>query len=201
VLLRAGAAVGPVPGWPGDTVCVGAFDGHCHGLDAATGEPRFVVGGAGASQARPLLVDADGDGGAELVVGCQAGLACLVPRDWPPGEVLRRDGPATATGLRWRVGGATVSTDPCVDDLDGDGRPEVLAGDTTGRVWCVDLRTGEVAWDWRAAEPGEHLLEGAFAVADLDGDGVRDVAVPSHDRTVTVLTGRGRMRGATAAGR
>ena len=37
------------------------------------------------------------------------------------------------------------------------------------------------------------LIEGAVAIADLNGDGIKDVVVPGHDLKLTVLTGRGRM--------
>jgi outer membrane protein assembly factor BamB/tRNA A-37 threonylcarbamoyl transferase component Bud32 len=178
--IQSGAAVGrfgPDDRWiVAVQTMLGRGRGDLHLYDAVTGAPVEHLRNAGGTASRPVFADHDGDGHQELVLGCGAGLVCV-----------------TAGGrVAWRVGDAPVSAMPVLADLDGDGALEVIAGDVRGRVWCVALADGTLRWRWAPLDKAQQI-EGAVAVADLDGDGVKDVVVPGHDLSLSVLTGRGRM--------
>ncbi|HVL49427.1 MAG TPA: VCBS repeat-containing protein [Candidatus Thermoplasmatota archaeon] len=65
---------------------------------------------------------------------------------------------------------------PVVDDLDGDGRLEVVFATDGGQVIVQDAKTGDLKWRYRLPNwPGSipvHPL-----VADLDGDGTKEIVV------------------------
>ncbi len=80
---------------------------------------RTLDGGA------PTVVDLDGDGQVEILVGA-------VVLDGPSGAILTRPaGAAALEGGGSRFGGGWISV---AADLDGDGRPEVITGN---RAWTV----------------------------------------------------------------
>ena len=110
----------------------------------------------------PAAGDLDGDGEVEVVTG-----------GWDPtggnaGGLIafRSDGT-----LYWRAPGLYVGWGgPAIADLDGDGRPEVVIGNTvldgqTGRVRCTGGDSG-------IGDNGEGPLS---IVADLDGDGIPEI--------------------------
>ncbi|OGG51742.1 MAG: hypothetical protein A3F84_07610 [Candidatus Handelsmanbacteria bacterium RIFCSPLOWO2_12_FULL_64_10] len=151
------------------TAAVNSLDGTLYLFDARTGESIGAIAGAGGSLCRPVAI------GSEWIAGNARGLTRL-----------RADGTVV-----WTTGGDGVNSEIAVADLDGDGALEAVAGTVKGAVRCVDAATGERRWEWSAGT-GE-AIEGGVALADFDGDGVLDVAFSSLDRSVTVLSGRGRM--------
>jgi outer membrane protein assembly factor BamB len=73
-------------------------------------------------------------------------------------------------------------------DLEGDGRPEVIAGTWNGRLVALDGRTGQERWSFDS--PGNSFQSGAEA-ADLDGDGVKELVIASGDGVVRALRADG----------
>ncbi|MEU5384301.1 FG-GAP-like repeat-containing protein [Kitasatospora cineracea] len=74
-------------------------------------------------------------------------------------------------------------------DLDGDGRPDVVAGGNSDGVWAYSgpsLLTGAPKQLWQATVPGEVH---AVATGDVNGDGKPEVVVAADTATV-VLDGR-----------
>ncbi|MFC8720595.1 FG-GAP-like repeat-containing protein [Kitasatospora sp. NPDC057198] len=74
-------------------------------------------------------------------------------------------------------------------DLDGDGRPDVVAGGSSDGVWAYSgpsLLTGAPKQLWRATVPGEVH---AVTTGDVNGDGKPEVVVAADTATV-VLDGR-----------
>lgn len=132
----------------------------------------------------PWLADLDGDGTDEIVTttvraGGGSVLTVLSYRD--SGFAIAWESDAAAAGV-WRdiVG---------IADLDGDGVPEiatVTAGDGLGRLelWQRngDAYVQAVALkDFASLVPGTRTA-GIAAVADMDGDGIEDLVLPSLDR-------------------
>ncbi len=117
------------------------------------GFPRFLGLGNGVS---PVPADVDGDGGEDLVLADGEGAVHVVDRrgrelpGWPARtSVLRLGLRRTPAG---RAGAVPVTRDPvavppAVGDLDGDGRPEVVATSLTGRVYVFDHR-GRLRAGW-----------------------------------------------------
>lgn len=125
------------------------------------------------------LADWDGDGVVEVLT-CAAGEGSNEPRG--SGTVVVLSG---RTGARiWQREISTESDGPgrsaCAsDDLDGDGREDIVFGVSSGRATgCVHVlgsRSGEVIWRVDGRADGSALGEQVARTCDFDGDGVRDV--------------------------
>jgi len=87
-----------------------------------------------------------------------------------------------------------------LDDVDGDGRPDLGVGgpsavDTEGKrvggAWIVSSATGKVLRHWKGTDPRGGFGNIIDQVADMDGDGKRDVAVsaPATEDQARTLTG------------
>ena len=147
------------------------------------GFPRFLGLGKGVS---PVPADVDGDGADDLVLADSGGAVHVVDRrgralpGWPARtRVLRMGLRRTPAG---RAGAVPVARDPvavppAVGDLDGDGRAEVIATATSGRVYVFDRR-GRL-------RPGWPRQVGATAAG---------LGVPPPDAPYTRLPSRGRSR-------
>ena len=137
-------------------------------------------------QSSPAIGDINGDGRADVIVGSGNFYNSL------DGHKVFAYDAATGAPLRgWPVltGGVTTSS-PALGDLDGDGRPDVVAGSSDGvlqaykgnggRMWAVHLPfiTG----------PG-HAITASPIIGDLNGDGHNDVGV-GNDWGFFVVDGR-----------
>src|SRR4029077_16086970 len=127
-----------------------------------------------------LAGDQDGDGHTDLFVGAPGGVSGRTSLlSGQAGSVLRTYSPREEAGsFGWYVAR--------LDDLDGDGRPDLAVGapfaaDASGAwisgVCLLSARTGAVLQHWREADHRGAFGSVIAAVADLDGDGKGDVAV------------------------
>jgi outer membrane protein assembly factor BamB len=132
------------------------------------------------SQPAPAFADLDGDGVADLLVAGSSSGRNIVPLRALSGKDGRELW--VAAHLRWS--GLLIAC----HDLDGDGRPEIVfffeQSDGTGpgaRFGLAVLRGDTGALRWRQTLPGRPVGSagpGEYrppVVADLDGDGVRDL--------------------------
>ncbi|MCA9710931.1 MAG: VCBS repeat-containing protein, partial [Myxococcales bacterium] len=150
-------------------------------LDGVDGRERARFGEVATRRARPLVHDVDGDGRPEIFTSSRrGGLFCV-------------DGEGT---VRWRYGfvdadghQAGGAGSPVLADLDGDGRPELVAGFEDGSLHVVDVRDGALVWRF---DTGREEIEASPAVGDVDGDGRREVLVAGHDRHLFCLEHRPR---------
>lgn len=98
--------------------------------------------------------------------------------------------PAVPLGLQrlwiWRA--TDILCDLTVQDLDGDGRPEVAAGSFDRRLYLVDA-AGTERW---AYDTGGSVW--AVAAADVDGDGAIDILAGSEDGVLRVFSIAGELR-------
>src|SRR5207249_988479 len=95
------------------------------------------------------------------------------------GSVLRTYAPPEPAGsFGWSVAR--------LGDLDGDGRPDLLAGAPfakdgagvkVGRVWALSAATDGALHDWRGTDRRGGFGEIVAAVGDLDADGTDEIAV------------------------
>ena len=137
------------------------------------GEGRFVASNLGPDADRTYtaaLTDADGDGDLDV----------LTSNDTPDQKlVFLNDGKGrfTVAGTwgvaRWSTRNAAVA------DINGDGRPDVIAANRPGPSYvCLNLGGGRFATDCITI-PAKSAT--TIVPADFDGDGAIDLAVPARD--------------------
>ncbi len=138
----------------------------------------------GVEDVEPRLADLDGDGRDEIVaITIREGEGAVVSV-----VTLRQDGLAILAESDPAPGG--VWRDPvAIADLDGDGSWEiatVTSGDETGRleVWRLSSRTlvRGLAMKGFASHLAGTRTTGMATVADMDGDSIADLILPSLDR-------------------
>jgi hypothetical protein len=151
------------------------------------------------------LDDLDGDGRADLAVGAPAapdehgepvGGAWILSA--ATGRELHH---WTGTDRRGGFGGVVAA----VADLDGDGKSDLaVAAPATedqartlpGEVFFYSSATGAELRHWSGRQPGELFGRMVVATADLDGDGVEDIAIgaPAYRRESSDRVGRVELR-------
>ncbi|HOX24814.1 MAG TPA: FG-GAP-like repeat-containing protein [Candidatus Krumholzibacteria bacterium] len=86
--------------------------------------------------------------------------------------------------------GASNHSATAIDDVDGDGVPDVVVGTWQGanQVKCLSGRTGQFLWDFDNGS--SNYIMRLVTVGDLDGDGLRDVAVGSWSNGLATVSAR-----------
>ncbi|PON63713.1 Quinoprotein alcohol dehydrogenase-like domain containing protein [Trema orientale] len=120
----------------------------------------------------PTVVDLDGDGYLDILVGTSFGLFYVLDHE---GNV-RRKFPLEMAEIQ---GGVVAA------DINDDGKIELVTTDTHGNVaaWTVQ---GEEIWESHL----KSLVPQAPTIGDIDGDGHTDVVVPTISGNIYVLSGR-----------
>jgi outer membrane protein assembly factor BamB len=167
-------------------VLVMTYEGRLCVIDGRLGAMLWDGARGAEGLGRPSVARA---GGRTLIVAPMGSSGAAV-FDWEKRTVLW-NGPR----------GWTVLASPAVADLDGDGRLEVVSAPVRfegGRavesdIVVSDLESGARLWRVPA---GACEIEADPVVADLDGDGVLDIVVATHEGVLQAVSGR-----ATAAAR
>jgi len=127
-----------------------------------------------------LAGDQDGDGHTDLFVGAPGGdsgrVYLLSGKD---GSVLRTYSPREEAGsFGWYVAR--------LDDLDGDGRPDLAvgapfaadaSGAKVGGAWVLSSASGKELYHWKGTDRRGGFGGVVAAVSDLDGDGKGEIVV------------------------
>lgn len=161
----------------------------------------------------PTAIDWDGDGDTDLVVGDEDGRVALLEHS----GAVRQGTPVFRKPYYFRQEAAELKcgalATPCVLDWDGDGRDDILCGNTAGRIGFFRNLGGEEKLPrWAAPEPvtvggsvfriqaGDNgSIQGpceakwgytTLTAADWDGDGLPDLLVNSILGEVLCLLGK-----------
>ena len=129
----------------------------------------------------PALADVTGDATPEIVVASMDGQV----------EAFR----ASDRARIWSTdtGSSPIQASPTVADLGGDGKADVVVGTMDGRVLWLDGPSGRIVRTFRQGAPqhcpaGQDCRPDGFfaspAVADINGDGTKDIIAPSYDHSV-----------------
>lgn len=121
---------------------------------------------------QPTIVDFDGDGEDEIVVGTSLGLLYVLS---PTSGALRPGFPVVLHEVQAQI---------VVEDVNGDGRLELIVADSKGNVVAID-DAGKEVWHTRCSGAASQ----AVSIADVDQDGVLDVLVGSSAGQVWAYRG------------
>ena len=92
---------------------------------------------------------------------------------------------ALSQTLLWEVEGLLVAG---IDDLDGDGLPDVIVGATPSAM-VLSGGTGAVIWTFTGLEPGDSFGTTVANAGDVDNDGTSDIIVGAAGGYVQVFSG------------
>lgn len=139
----------------------------------------------------PTLVEVNGDGMLDAVVGDQSGT--LHALEGRTGRTLwSRSFPASGEA------GAAIEAGIAAGDLDGDGASELVAATWDGTVMAVHASTGETFWAIR----GDGRVRASPLLVDVNDDGHPEIIAAWETGTVRILEGAtGRTLWSTVVGR
>jgi hypothetical protein len=128
-------------------------------------------------ESSPAVGDINGDGRAEIVIGCKDGRVYAISSDG-----------ADVSG--WPVStGDAIQASPAIGDINGDGRSEVIIGSDDGKIYAFG-GNGRMVAGWPVVTGS--MVRSTPAITDIDGDGTDDVVIGSDDGNVYALNGSGR---------
>lgn len=168
------------------TMSLHAFDADGNDLP---GYPQllYTLAGEWPTFGPPAVVDLDGDGDLELLIGTWSGGASRV-------RAFHHDASACA-GFPIDVGNGLQLFYVGLGDLTADGAPElivtgkVLSSDY--RVFAFDIATGASLAGWPYALP--YWPEGFPTVADVDDDGYQEVCISTDGGDVRAISRTGQL--------
>jgi hypothetical protein len=138
-----------------------------------------IPGSAGSALAAPVVLEPNR---AEA-------LATIFSSGASPGVVLATPGVITVAGTSRTYPGPASPASLISADLDGDGRPDLVAMDHDGTLWVL-LNRGDGGFETKKSFPGSGVT--ALVVSDFNQDGIPDLAAISREAgSVSVLEGVG----------
>lgn len=153
--------------------------GRLHVLDGRTGSVHWsppIVGEMKVA-GRPAIA---AQGGRSIILA-PLGKPGVVAFDW-----------MTRTELWRSPQGFPVIASPTVCNFVGGGSRQVVVGAATGDVFVLDLADGRPCWHVKLGDDGIRgaLIEADPVATDLDGDGIADVLIASHDFCLYAVSGQ-----------
>ncbi len=171
--------IGDVDGDGHNEILVAGLDGKVTCL-SKEGTVQWVSDTGGRLNFQPTVADLEGDGTMQI----------LVTPDMPDDPLVVLEGIDGQERARW-VKVATRRARPQVSDVDGDGRPELFTASGKQGLFSLDAQ-GNVRWRYGFVDDGGYQAgaAGSPIVADLDGDGRREIVAGFEDGSVHVVDAR-----------
>lgn len=137
-------------------------DSTIYALNAEDGSLLWKYNTGGCNDVAPIIYDVDMDGTLEVILpsSCVPKTFCF---DGPTGNV------------EWVTTLHGSDSPPTIADIDNDGKPEILHGNFSGWVTCLNGEDGSIAWDFQADQ--NCWIQTAPAILDVDNDGQLDFVV------------------------
>jgi hypothetical protein len=139
--------------------------------------------------AYPTLVDLDGDGARDMLVGNSDGSVVAFRNTGSDSAPVWQRAPQWDPPIDVGSGAA-----PAASDLDGNGAPDLLIGNGAGTVVAMKNTGSKHAPAWTRDQAWDlgHLASDAHpAAADFDGDGHPDVVVATESGALLMFHGTG----------
>ncbi|MCX6230634.1 MAG: FG-GAP-like repeat-containing protein [Bacteroidetes bacterium] len=145
----------------------GGFDGHVMCFNAQTGAVKWslVVDSNSWVQTAPTILDLDIDGLLDFVVATEKSDSNRVYAYRGSNHTLMWK----YTMNDWVYHGTAVA------DLDGDGKPELVIGDYSGRLVALNGENGSLAWDYVWSASAGYYIGSPVTIADINNDGLCEI--------------------------
>jgi FG-GAP-like repeat/IPT/TIG domain/ASPIC and UnbV len=186
--LCSSPLVGDADLLPGSEVIIGCSDGRVYVFNA-DGTLNATLDTDGGITSSPALANLDNTGANEIIIGSRDSAIHV----WTLGEgkaahqkIAPRQQYLNAKPALDTTGEVVAS--PAIYDLDGNGRLDIIVGDTEGFLWAFNQVDGLLAgWPRASTLP----LRSSVAIADFNQDGYPNVISAGDDSTIHVYTRAG----------
>jgi hypothetical protein len=149
-------------------------------LDGLTGESVWEYAGEGAFFSTMACEDFTGDNIPDAVGGGTGA-------DEASGRVILIDGETGSLVDSYTTEGSAIWAVMQADDMNGDGVPEIVAGDSYGNYIYVDANNTSIL---ESGSVGNYSIILDFILTDdINQDGVRDISIASSESRAFVLDG------------
>ncbi len=184
--MRAGPAVGDLDQDGGLDIVVPAMCDSLYVIRAdGSRRPGFPVRlrmEGTSKNPSPALADMDGDGYLDIVQASTGGGIYVWNRH---GALVSAPNLTLWSNVRYStMTASSAECSPVVADINGDGWPDVIMGDSNGQLTALSGADATVLPGFPIQLGGEIL--GTPAVGDIDGDGMTEIAVACWDKNVYV---------------
>ncbi len=137
-------------------------DSTVYALNAEDGSLLWKLNTGGCNDVAPLIYDVDADGEMEVIVpsSCVAKTFCI-------------DGDSGI--IEWETITHGSDSPPTIADVDNDGKLEILHGEFSGYVICINAEDGSIAWE--ISVDANSWIQTAPVILDIDQDNQLDFVV------------------------